>query len=75
MPDSSAPIPVADVLGVRPNGQHPGMYIVKIRCPHCVREHTHGSANYTGHDGHRAAHCADPRTDGSWAGYFLGSRP
>lgn len=75
MADSSAPIPVATVLRVTPNASAPGFYIVTVQCPHCSREHTHGAPDHTGHDGHRVAHCADPRPVGFEAGYFLGSKP
>jgi hypothetical protein len=65
-PDSGPPLPVVAVTRA-PCGH----CLVVNRCPYCGKRHTHGTGGRTerGIHGHRAPHCAQPRTNNP--GYLL----
>ncbi len=45
---------------------------VAVWCRHCCEEHIHGAAGIVdGRSAHRVAHCIDPESPYSAAGYFL----
>ncbi|WP_157635530.1 hypothetical protein [Nostocoides japonicum] len=45
-----------------------GCWLVVVRCPHCRREHTHGTCHGEPEDGllHRGAHCRGRGSNGSY---------
>ena len=60
----TAPVLPARLL---PDGQR-----VAVRCPHCRRDHVHGSAGVLdGSNPHRAAHCTAPGSPYRRTGYVL----
>lgn len=57
--------PVAEVLTITPT---PTTRLVRIRCPHCGKKHTHGWPYTQTVIGHRVAHCVH---GGAVGGYLI----
>ena len=54
--DSNIPVIVGELIPIK-SGRNTS-YIVKVKCPYCGKQHTHGAGNDGTLLGHRLAHCA-----------------